>query len=193
MTEFQNTGMPDWDWWGELWPDPAGVLDDVGLLEADSLVDIACGDGYFTIPAAEHVETVYGVDLNTDLLAALGDHADEAGVEITAVEGDARDLPDLLPEPVEAALLANVFHGVDDRPGFARQVYEVLEPGGRFVLINWDARPREETTLLGEPRGPPSELRIGPEVTHEAVEDAGFTVVETVELPPYHHAVVCEK
>lgn len=192
MTEFRNTGMPDWDWWGELWSDPEGVLRQVGLLDVDSLVDIACGDGIFTVPAAQHVETMYAVDLDTDLLARLDDYATQVGVEVTTVEGDASDLPELLPGRVDGALLANVFHGVDDRAGFAATVREVLEPGGRFVVVNWDERPREETTILGEPRGPPTALRIAPEVTKGAVEAAGFEVVETAEVSPYHYAVVCE-
>lgn len=193
MTEFQNTGMPDWDWWSELWPDAEVVLRQVGLSQVDSLVDVACGDGYFTIPAARQVETVFGVDLDPELLADLRAMADAEGVEVTSIEGDARDLPDVLPERVEGALLANVFHGVDDRVGLVEAVAESLEPGGRFVVVNWDARPREETTVLGEPRGPPTAMRIAPEVTREAVAAAGFDVVETVALPPYHHAVVADR
>lgn len=193
MTAFQNTGMPDWDWWSECFPDPETSLREMGLLDVDSLVDVASGDGFFTVPIATHVETVYSVDLDTDLLASLEAYAEEVGVAVTTIEGDARDLPDLLPERVEAALLANVFHGVDDRVGLAESVRESLEPGGRFVVVNWDPNSREETTVFDEPRGPPTEMRIGPEVTREAVEQAGFDVVETVSLPPYHHAVVCRK
>lgn len=185
--------MPDWDWWSELWPNPEGVLGEVGLSQVDSLVDIACGDGYFTVPAARQVETVYGVDLDPGLLADLRALADAEGVEVATVEGDARDLPDLVPERVDGALLANVFHGVDDRIGLARAVRETLEPGGRFVVVNWDDRPREETTVLGEPRGPPSKLRIAPDVTRDAVRAAGFDAVETVSIPPYHHAVVADR
>lgn len=193
MSEFQNTGMPDWDWWSELWPDPEGVLRQVGLSRVDSLVDVACGDGYFTLPATRQVETVYGVDLDSELLADLRTMADAEDVEVTTAEGDARDLPEVLPERVGGALLANVFHGVDDRVGLAGAVAESLEPGGRFAVVNWDARPREETTVLGDPRGPPTVMRIAPAVTREAVAAAGFEVVETVSLPPYHHAVVADR
>lgn len=192
MTTFRNTGMPDQDWWNELWPDPEGVLDDVGLLDVDSLVDVACGDGHFTVPAARRVESVYGVDLDADLLAALDDRAADAGVDVTSVEADARDLPGVLPERVEGALLANVFHGVEDRVGLATAVADVLEPGGRFVVVNWDPLPRAETTVLGEPRGPPTDLRTGPDAVRRAVRTAGFEVVETTRLPPYHHAVVAD-
>jgi SAM-dependent methyltransferase len=193
MTRFRHTGMPDWDWWRELFPDPAALLHDLGLADVGSLADVACGNGYFAVPAAGLVETVYAIDLDTDLLDALEAHAAREGVAVEPIEGDARDLPDLLPDPVAAVLLANTFHGVDDRAGLAHAVRESLVPGGRFAVVNWHARPREETTVLGEPRGPPTEVRITPAETRAAVERVGFRVAEELDLEPYHYAVVFER
>lgn len=190
MTEFRNTGQPDWDWWGELWPDPAGVLRELGLLAVDSLADVACGNGYFTVPAARHVGTVYGVDIDAALLAALDDHAASEGVEVGAVAGDARELPALLPERVAAVLLANTLHGVDEPVALARAVRESLLDGGRFAVVNWRPLPRAETTALGEPRGPPTALRLSAAETVEILEEAGFTVEKRVALDPYHYGVV---
>ena len=70
---------------------------------------------------------------------------------------------------------------------------ETLRPGGRFAIVNWQRRPREETTILGEPRGPRTELRISPEQTIEAVESAGLTLLHVIELPPYHYGAVFER
>lgn len=39
MTAFQNTGQPDWNWWRELWPDPATVLQQLGLTEGQSVIE----------------------------------------------------------------------------------------------------------------------------------------------------------
>lgn len=194
MTRFQNTRQPDWDWWGTLWDDPYATLRALGADEADSVLDLACGDGFFTIPLAELVDgAVYGVDLDADCLARLRDYATEAGVDVTPIAGDARHLSSLLAEPVDYVLLANTFHGVGDQEGLAVAVHDVLEPGGRFVVVNWHDLPREETTVTGAVRGPPTELRMTPDETREVVEAAGFEAVETVELPPYHYGVVFEK
>jgi len=48
-----------------------------------------------------------------------------------------------------------------------------LKSGGRFVVVNWHQRPREETTILGEPRGPKTDLRMSPEQTIKSVEAGG--------------------
>ncbi|SDL94051.1 Methyltransferase domain-containing protein [Halogranum gelatinilyticum] len=194
MTRFQNTRQPDWDWWGELWDDPETTLRTLGADDADSVLDLACGDGFFTVPLAELVDgPVYGVDLDPDYLARLRDYAAESDADVTPIAGDARDLPSLLTEPVDYVLLANTFHGVDDQEGLANAVYDVLEPGGRFAIVNWHDRPREETTVTGTVRGPPTDLRMTPDETREVVEAGGFATVETVELPPYHYGVIFER
>ncbi|WP_129114221.1 class I SAM-dependent methyltransferase [Halegenticoccus tardaugens] len=194
MARFRNTGQPDWDWWRELWGDPGETLRAVGADEAGSLVDVGCGDGYFTIRAAERCDgPVYGVDLDGDLLADLRARAADAGVDVIAIRGDARDLPDLLPTTVDVALFANAFHGVDDKVEFAGGVRDALVDGGRFAVVNWRPLPREETVVGGEPRGPPTELRLTPTETREAVEAAGFDHVEIVDLPPYHYGAVFER
>jgi hypothetical protein len=86
--------------------------------------------------------------------------------------------------------MANAFHGVPDRPRLARAVREVLMPAGHFAVVNWHARPRDETTILGEPRGPRTELRLSPEQTFKSVEASGLKLVQLIDVPPYHYAVI---
>jgi SAM-dependent methyltransferase len=194
MARFQNTGLPDREWWESLWPNPAATLDAVGIGECDSLVDVGCGDGYFTVPAARMVDgPTYAVDLDADCLARTGRAASEAGLEVETLQGDASDLSALLPAPVSCALIANTFHGVPDKTAFSETVRESLVPGGRFVVINWHDTDRDETTVEGDPRGPPTDLRLSPAETRTAVVRAGFDHVETVELPPYHYGAVFER
>jgi hypothetical protein len=75
----------------------------------------------------------------------------------------------------------------------SKAVRSVLKPGGLFAIVNWHARPREETVILGEPRGPPTELRIPPVATIAAVEPCGFKLREVAEVGPYHYAAVFER
>lgn len=193
MDRFPHTRQPDREWWRELWPDPAGVLGQLGLEACDTLADVCCGDGHFTVPAAELVApaTVYAIDVDGLMLDETEVRAIERGVEnVVTVSGDARQLSSLLPERVDVVLLANTFHGVEARTAFAEQAFRSLAPGGRFVVVNWHDRPRDETTVLGDPRGPPSELRMTPGETRAVVAPAGFEAVRRVDLPPYHYGLV---
>ena len=72
-------------------------------------------------------------------------------------------------------------------------IADVLRPAGLFAVVNWHSRPREETTVLVAERGPPTELRMSPASTENAVEPAGFHLSRFVELPPYHYGAVFER
>jgi predicted methyltransferase len=75
----------------------------------------------------------------------------------------------------------------------AQAVHDILKPGGLFAIVSWYARPREETTVLGEPRGPATQLRMTPEQTIVSVEPGGLKFRNRVEVSPYHYGAVFER
>ncbi len=188
---FPATQMPDRDWWQALWSDPEDVLHAVGIEAGMSAVDLCCGDGYFTgfICKRVHPVAVYALELDAGLLnqARQACRDDE---NFHAVLGDACELSTLLPEPVDVVFIANTFHGVPDKTRLSESVYEVLRAGGRFTIVNWHSRPREETVVLGQARGPRTELRMRPEDVRQAVEPTGFKLEKVVEVGPYHYGAI---
>ena len=158
------------------------------------VVDLCSGDGWFTLQIAKVARHVVAIDIDPALLeVARLRLAENRATNCDFVAGDAYDLAKLVKEPSDMVFMANAFHGVPDRRRLAQAVASVLRPGGLFAIVNWHERPREETTILGEPRGPKTELRIGPEVTKAAVELAGLKLIHLVEVPPYHYGAVFEK
>lgn len=192
---FTATGMPDRDWWSALWPDPSGVLRALGIEAQMTVVDLCCGDGYFTTPLAKLVGgRVYAVDLDPAMLERARAEVAAAGVTVRDwVRADAMDLADLIPEKVDFVLLANTLHGVPDKTGLARVLAAVLKSGGTFAVVNWHPLPREKSVVLGQPRGPASKLRLAPEAVRAAVEPAGFDLDRLVQLPPYHYGALFRK
>lgn len=191
---FKGTEMPTAGWWEALWPDPVMVLDQVGIRAGMTVIDLCCGDGWFTLQIAKIASHVVAVDIDLKLLDVAKLRLTESGLANSVfIEGNAYDIGKLVPHPADFVFLANAFHGVPERTRLARAVADALKSGGRFAIVNWHARPREETTILGEPRGPATELRITPETTVAAVELAGFRLDRIVELPPYHYGAIFEK
>jgi ubiquinone/menaquinone biosynthesis C-methylase UbiE len=191
---FQGTGMPDAGWWEALWPNPAKVLADVGLKPGMAVVDLCCGDGWFTLPIAKIARHVIAIDIDAALLQTARIRLGASGVANCAfVVADAFDIGRVVHEPVDHVFLANVFHGVPDRSRLVIAVHDVLRPGGLFAIVNWHARPREETPILGEPRGPATELRMTPEQTIASVEPSGLTLRRQIEVSPYHYGAVFER
>jgi ubiquinone/menaquinone biosynthesis C-methylase UbiE len=188
---FEGTEMPTAGWWEALWPDPAGVLTAVGIRPAMEVIDLCSGDGWFTLQIAKLARHVVAVDIDPALLEVARTRLREGGIsKCEFLAGDAYQLASLAPRPVDFVFMANAFHGVPDRPRLARSVREVLKQNGHFAIVNWHQRPREQTVVLGEPRGPKTELRMSPEATIESVEPSRLTFVATVELPPYHYAAI---
>ena len=192
---FEGTGMPDPGWWEALWPDPAKVLLDVGVAAGMDVIDLCSGDGWFTLPLARLARSVVAVDIDGALLAAARVRLNErsAAANCTFVEDDAYNVAKAVQRPVDHVFLANAFHGVPDRPRLARAVHDALKPGGLFAVVSWHARPREQTPILGEPRGPATELRMTPEQTIAGVEPGGLKFRNQVEVSPYHYGAVFER
>lgn len=186
--------MPTAGWWDSLWPDPTGVLGAVGLQHDTEAVDLCCGDGWFTLPMAKIARHVLAIDIDRHFLELARRRLMLAGaMNCNFVEGDAYDLDRLVPQPVDFVFMANAFHGVPDPLRLAHAVRRTLKPEGRFAIVNWHKRPREETAILGEQRGPKTELRLSPEQTIQSVEAGELTLAKLVELPPYHYGVIFER
>lgn len=192
---FPATAMPDNDWWAELWPEPDSVLRALGIRPGMTVVDLCCGDGYFTAPLARIVQgQVHAVDVDPAMIEQCRAALDVAGIGVLSlICADARQLPDLLPGKVDCVLIANTFHGVPDKSGMATAAAGVLRPGGRLIVINWYPLPRERTVVLGRPRGPRTEMRMSPEQVREVLEPAGFTQDRVVDLPPFHYGAIFRK
>ena len=191
---FPATTMPDSGWWQALWSDPDAVIKALKITAEMRVLDLGCGDGYFTAALARHVSSghVIGLDLDPVVLK-------EAQVACTGHAhcdwrlGDAMEVAHMTLGPVDYVLMANTFHGVPDKTALARAVAAILLPAGRFAIINWHSVAREETPVLGQPRGPRTELRLSPDATQAAVEAGGFVQEALVPLPPYHYGLVFQK
>src|SRR4051812_6471103 len=102
----------------------------------DVVLDVACGNGNATIPAAQTGATVTGIDLTPSLLEAGKAAAKEAGVEIEWIEGDAQKLPfDDDSFDVVLSVFGCMF--VPDQRAEAREIARVLKPGGRMAVCAW--------------------------------------------------------
>jgi ubiquinone/menaquinone biosynthesis C-methylase UbiE len=191
---FQGTEMPVTGWWEALWPDPAKILASTGLTGGSEAIDLCSGNGWFTLPMAKIARHVFAIDIDRNLLNVARRQLEQAGVSnCDLIEGDAYDVARLVPRLVDFVFLANAFHGVPEQTRLARAVAAALKPGGRFAIVNWHRRPREETTTQGEPRGPATVLRMTPEATAAVVEPAGLKLRQVIDVPPYHYGAIFEK
>jgi len=182
--------MPTAGWWEALWPNPAKVLESVGLRRGMEVIDLCSGDGWFTLQIAKIAHSVTAIDIDAALLEIARHRLTEGGLtNCNFIAGDALSVA-ALAKPADFVFMANAFHGVPDRARLAVAIRDAMKPDGLFAVINWHKRPRGETTVLGEPRGPRTELRLSPEETIRSFEGSGLRRVMFVEVPPYHYGIV---
>ena len=102
----------------------------------DVVLDVACGSGNATIPAAKTGAKTTGLDITPELLEAGKKAAAEAGVEIEWMEGDAQDLPfDDASFDVVTSVFGCMFD--PDHRRTAAELARVLKPGGRMAVAAW--------------------------------------------------------
>ncbi len=131
-------------WSAGDYPAVADLIASAGELAAErarlagdeDVLDVACGAGNATIPAARSGARVVGLDLTPELFDAARRNAAEAGVEIEWVEGDAEQLP-YEDESFDVVLSVFGVMFAPDQRRAAAEIERVLRPGGRMVLCNW--------------------------------------------------------
>ena len=160
---------------------PEQTLRDAGVAPGQTVVDLGCGAGYFTLPAAALVGprgTVYGVDSQPEMVEACRRRAAEAGApHVQVIRSDAVRVP--LPDAIaDLVLIAWVLHEVQDRVAFLREARRLLKPGGGAALIEF----RKQDGLWG----PPMEVRLSEAEVAAVAGAAGLRVREQRELDDGH-------
>jgi SAM-dependent methyltransferase len=191
-SRLTGTSMPDHNWWESLWPQPQQILRTMGLKRGMSVLDLGCGYGHFTIPAAQiaNPALVIGVDIDTPILAEAKKAA-AGNWNCLWLNHDLLALSNIMVSKFDYVMMHSTFHGLPNSIEFVQAVIKLLNPGGHFSVINWQPVPREETIWLGKPRGPKTEMRLSMEHLLAIVKTAApnLSIVHQCVLPPYHYGV----
>ena len=112
------------------------VVERAGAEPGMELLDVACGAGNATIPAAREGARVTGLDFSPELLAIARERAADAMVEVDWVEGDAQELPfdDARFDRV-ISTFGHMF--APDHQRTAAEMRRVCRPGGAIAVACW--------------------------------------------------------
>lgn len=149
--------------------DPFSILTRLPIGPRDTVADIGCGPGYFTVPLAKALVSgkVYAVDLDQDMLDAcrvtVVDQARMGNVEFLKCDEFTFPLPE---RSLDGAFMAFVVHASPDKPRFLSAVKELLRPGSWCAVLEWYRKETED--------GPPLERRIDPDDLLEVASSCGF-------------------
>ena len=112
------------------------VVERAGVEPGMDVLDVACGTGNASIPAARAGARVTGLDFAPGLLAIARERAADAMVEIDFVEGNAEELP--FEDASFDRVLSTFGHMfAPDHARTAAEMKRVLRPGGAIAVACW--------------------------------------------------------
>jgi len=149
------------------------------------LLDVGCGVGYFTIPAAKLLENnkVIGVDISPDMI----DIAREKAEGINNIEFKTSGEYSFPAEnnSMKYVLISNVIHEVEDKIKYFAEVKRVLKEDGCFLIIDWDKRKMK--------MGPPIHERISKDEMIDLCAEIGFALTEAVNVSENQYGLKMKK
>ena len=162
----------------------ATLLKNMDIQPSDHIADIGAGSGYhvFKMAPMAHQGTIYAVDIQEEMLAAIQGKMDAKNVQnIKIVKGGEQSVN--LPEnSVDKVLMVDVYHEFNNPKEMIASIKKALKPDGKLFLIEY--------------RGEDSSVPI--KALHKMTEAqavkemnaAGFTLERNDDNLPWQHCMV---
>lgn len=128
------------------------ILDFINIKPDEIVLDVGCGTGKLAIEASRSQSAagkITGIDPSGNMIALAKQKAQEAGVQADFQVGvmEKMEFPDNTFDTAVSTL--QIHHLPDDlKQAGMKEVYRVLKPGGRFVIIDLEPRIFSLATLL---------------------------------------------
>lgn len=180
----QNLGLlegPDRD----AWQKPDRIMDALGIADGSVVADLGAGGGWLTIRLARRVGpngVVYAEDIQKEMLEATGRRVGREGLRNVRMHMGVADDPRLPAGRMDAVIILDVYHEMEDPVTLLRNVKRTLKPSGRVGIIDYK--------MDGGGPGPPLEERVDPEAILRDAEAAGLHVLKRETFLPYQFFLV---
>ncbi len=172
----------------DLWQRPDQIMDALGIADASVVADIGAGSGWFTIRLARRVGPrglVYAEDVQKEMINAISRRVSREGLSnVRPVLGLKNNA--LLPEgALDAVLVVDAYHEVEDRVEMLASLARALKPQGRIGVIDFK--------LDGTGPGPSPEERVSPDVVVKDAAQAGLRLIRQEVFLPFQYFLIFGK
>ncbi len=157
----------------DAYQQPRKVLDYLGDVSGETIMDIGSGTGYFSFRLVEAGAKVIAADVDERFQEYIRTKKDRLGIPDSklTLRKIPYDDPALEPGEVDKVLTVNTYHHIEDRSNYFSKVRTGLKPGGTLIIIDYF---KEDL-----PVGPPKSMKINRETIVEELRAAGFEKIET--------------
>ena len=112
------------------WQKPDQIMDALAIADGSTVADIGAGAGWFTIRLARRVGPngiVYAQDVQRQMLEAIRRRVEREGLQNVETRLGTGSTPNLPAGTLDAVLVVDVYHEVDDRVTFLRNLADGAE------------------------------------------------------------------
>ncbi len=150
----------------ELKPDV--ILSQLGIAPGSTILDLGCGNGFFTFPAAVAMGDgmVIAADMSEEMLSLLRQRSTPDNIQILKVDEVKMDVED---DSVDAAVLIAVYHEFKSPLDNLAEITRTLKSNGKILILDWDPQADKE-------RGPGKAHRVAKTQAIRTLEASNFTV-----------------
>jgi predicted methyltransferase len=171
----------------DQWQKPDLIMDALGIADGSVVADLGAGGGWFSIRLARRVGPnglVYAEDIQPQMIEAIGRRVTREGLtNVRTVLGTPRD--PRLPPGLDAVLIVDAYHEMEDPLTLLRNVAASLKSQGRIGVVDFLAG-------SGGP-GPAPEERPDPDAVIAAAQAAGLRLQSRLPVPPFQYLLVFGK
>ncbi|MCL4845739.1 MAG: methyltransferase domain-containing protein [Acidobacteria bacterium] len=169
----------------DAWQMPGEIMDALGIGDGSVVADLGAGGGWFTVRLARRVGPnglVYAEDVQRQMVDAIDRRVAREGLRnVVTVLGEDDD-PRLPPEALDAVLMVDAYHEVQNRVQLLANVRASLKPNGRLGIVDF----RRE----GGGPGPAMEERVDPATVVADADVAGLRLLAHERFLPYQYLLV---
>jgi predicted methyltransferase len=169
----------------DAWQKPEQIMDALGIADGAHVADLGAGGGWFTIRLARRVGpngTVYAEDIQRQMIEAIERRVQREGLRNVKTILGTPDDPKLPPGQLDAVLIVDAYHEMEDPVPLLRNVGRALAPRGRLGIV--------EHTKAGGGPGPPMEQRVDPERVEADAAAAGLELIGREDFLRYQYLLI---
>ena len=164
----------------DKWQKPQEIIRLMNIKAGSVVADVGCHEGYMTVKLANAVGgsgKVYAVDVEQYKLDRLKNHLEARKItNVSLVKGD-YDNPKLPARSLDAVIILDTYHEMDDHDEILQHIKASLKPDGRLIICEPIADERKNSSRTEQER----KHELAMKFALEDLAKAGFQIVSKQE------------
>jgi ubiquinone/menaquinone biosynthesis C-methylase UbiE len=190
--KINGSGRPSMSHWHyadeterRKWQDPEALLAEIGLRAGMIFMDIGCGEGFFTLPAARSVGDsgqAYGLDIEAEAIEEIRREAAAEGLQNLSLTVGPAEKSVLCRSCADIVFFGIVLHDFQNPSQVLQNARKMIKADGQLVNLDWKKEPLDF--------GPPFAKRFSESTAAKLIESAGFRVENIRNSGQYHYLII---